>query len=214
MSLFQNIPWTALLIGYSLGAISFPQIIARWVKGIDLREVGSRNVGGRNTMHSVGLAWGLLAGLLDASKGIAALLLAAALGVPYPASLWAGVAAVAGHNWPFWLGFRGGGGLAVSLGLLAWLALPEAALTLLFSLLVLRLTTNIALTAALAYPLSMALMLLWGRPSPVLWAITTCFILIALKALPRLIHILRTPGGLRQYFANPNQAYQDSPPDQ
>ena len=63
----------SLIIGYLLGSIPFTQVVAKSVKGIDLREVGSRNVGGRNLIRSVGFGWGLTGGILDGLKGMAAI---------------------------------------------------------------------------------------------------------------------------------------------
>ena len=65
-----------IAIGYLLGSIPFTQWMARWRKGLDLRTVGSKNVGGMNAMRNVGWAWGFIAGLADFSKGIVALAIA------------------------------------------------------------------------------------------------------------------------------------------
>jgi len=115
-----------LILSYLIGSIPFSQIVGRLAKGIDLRKVGSGNVGGNNLITHAGSGWGLLGGGLDAAKGVAAMWLASALSVPYPVSLLAGIFVVAGHNWSVWLGFRGGKGLATAFGVLAWLSWPEA----------------------------------------------------------------------------------------
>ena len=116
----------ALVLSYLIGSIPFSQIIARLVKGVDLRAVGSRNVGGNNLIASAGTGWGLIGGGLDAAKGMAAMWLAQTLGAPYPWSLLCGLFAVAGHNWSPWLGFRGGKGIATGLGVLGFVSWPEA----------------------------------------------------------------------------------------
>jgi len=116
----------ALIPSYLLGSIPFSQIIGKLAKGVDLRKVGSGNVGGNNLIANAGAGWGLFGGGLDAAKGATAMWLASALGVPYPISLLAGIFVVAGHNWSVWLGFRGGKGLATAFGALAWLSWPEA----------------------------------------------------------------------------------------
>jgi glycerol-3-phosphate acyltransferase PlsY len=115
-----------LTLSYLIGSLPFSQIVGRLAKGIDLRKVGSGNVGGNNLMANAGVLWGLLGGGLDVLKGVSAMWLAESLGVPYPARLIAGLVSVAGHNWSVWLGFRGGKGLATAFGVLAWLAWPEA----------------------------------------------------------------------------------------
>ncbi|MBT6152067.1 MAG: hypothetical protein HOH75_08760, partial [Chloroflexi bacterium] len=71
----------SIVLGYLIGAIPFTQIVAKWRKGIDLREVGSKNVGGMNTINTIGLGWGLFAGILDVLKGILSLIVANGIGV-------------------------------------------------------------------------------------------------------------------------------------
>ncbi len=115
----------ALLSGYLLGAIPFSQLIARWRLGVDLRSVGIGNAGARNVWHVVGPAWGLLAFLLDAGKGAAAVLVARAIGASPLAGMLAGPAAVLGHAYPLYCRFRGGIGLSTAVGiLLVWTPLP------------------------------------------------------------------------------------------
>ncbi len=116
----------ALLISYLLGSIPFSQLVALFAKGIDLRKVGTRNVGGNNLIQNVGAGWGVLGGGLDVLKGAAAMWIAQSLGVPYPVWFAAGLAVVAGHNWSIFLGFRGGKGLATGAGAIAWVAPLEA----------------------------------------------------------------------------------------
>lgn len=116
----------ALMLSYLLGSIPFSQIVAKLAKGIDLRKAGTGNVGGNNLIQTAGASWGVIGGGLDILKGAAAMWAAQTLGAPYPASLAAGVAVVAGHNWPIWLGFRGGKGLATAGGALAWITPLEA----------------------------------------------------------------------------------------
>ena len=105
-----------LLVAYVVGSIPFSYFVARrWGIG-DVRRVGSGNVGATNVLRSAGWTPGLLALLLDASKGAAAVLLAARLGGSGGAAPLAAVAAVVGHVCPVWLGFRGGKGVATGAG--------------------------------------------------------------------------------------------------
>ena len=113
------------LAAYLIGSIPPGYFLVRLVKGLDLREVGSRNVGTLNTYHHVGI-WG--AGLvlfLDVGKGALAALLPVWVGVPEWAIYVTGVLVVAGHNWPVLLRFRGGKGAATIIGVyLAFVPLP------------------------------------------------------------------------------------------
>ena len=113
------------LAAYLIGSIPPAYYLVRLVKGVDLREVGSKNVGTLNTYHHVGV-WG--AGLvlfLDVGKGALAALLPGWIGAPDWAVYVTGLLVVVGHNWTFLLGFRGGKGAATIIGVcLAFLTWP------------------------------------------------------------------------------------------
>ena len=117
----------AVVAAYLLGSLPWSYLIVRLHRGIDVRTIGSKSAGATNVLRASGKWAALLALLLDAAKGAAAVLLARALDV---GSWWlaaAAVAAVAGHVFPLFLGFRGGKGVATAAGVLA-LLVPGAAL--------------------------------------------------------------------------------------
>ena len=97
----------AALLAYLGASVSFPSWVAR-LRGVDLRAVGSRKLGGSNLWRSVGPAEAVAGGLLDAAKGPAAVLGARALGLPLEAQLACALAAVAGQMWPVFHRFDGG----------------------------------------------------------------------------------------------------------
>ncbi len=97
----------AILLAYLGGSVSFPFWIARGY-GLDLRRVGSRKLGGSNLAGSLGLGAGIVGGLLDAAKGPAAVLLAAAAGLTLELRLACGIAAIIGQAWPVFHRFDGG----------------------------------------------------------------------------------------------------------
>lgn len=105
---------------YLLGAIPFSYLLGRLVKGIDIREHGSGNVGATNVGRVLGWRYYPLALALDLGKGLAAGLLAQHWGLP----LWLAGFAVLGHDWSLFLRFTGGKGVSTSLGLLAVLSWP------------------------------------------------------------------------------------------
>lgn len=110
--------WPLLLAGaYLLGSIPFAQVLARF-NGVDLREVGTGNVGAGNLTREVGLGWGAAAAVLDGLKGLIPVWIALRAGLGPGASGLAGVAAVIGHNWSLWMRGRSGRGLATSAGVL------------------------------------------------------------------------------------------------
>jgi len=115
-----------LATAYLLGSIPFSFVVARLFGVADVRAVGSGNVGATNVMRSAGRTAGILAFLLDASKGaLAALLVQRLEGAASPLAPAAAAAAVLGHMYPVWLGFRGGKGVATGAG--AFLPLAPAA---------------------------------------------------------------------------------------
>jgi glycerol-3-phosphate acyltransferase PlsY len=117
----------SIIIGYILGSIPTAYIVSRIRKGIDVRNVGSGNMGAANVMREIGAHEGAFVGLIDIAKGAGAILIAQALNVP---ELWvfgAGFAALVGHNFPVFAGFRGGRGSATIIGIFLVLA-PKAML--------------------------------------------------------------------------------------
>ena len=198
----------ALLIAYCLGSIPFARIIAKWVKGTDLHKVGSRNIGARNLTKNVGLGWGILGLLLDAAKGAAAMWVAVALGISFPAYLLAGLAAVGGHNWPVWLRFRGGKGLATAFGTFVWLAWPEALISFALWLVFMQITRNVLIASIAGFSTMFFLLTLRGQPLEISFYVFIVVGLVVLAALPDMWQTMRTPGGVSDYFSNPEGAYE------
>ena len=117
----------SIIIGYLLGSIPTAYIVSRIRKGIDIRNIGSRNMGGANVMREIGAREGVIVGLIDIAKGVGAVLIAQALNI---SELWvfgAGFAALVGHNFTVFARFRGGRGSATIIGVFLVLA-PEAML--------------------------------------------------------------------------------------
>jgi len=116
-----------IIIGYLLGSIPTAYIVSRIRKDIDIRNIGSGNMGGANVMREIGTHEGVFVGLIDIAKGAGAILIAQALDIP---ELWiygAGFGALVGHNFPVFARFRGGRGSATIIGIFFVLA-PKAML--------------------------------------------------------------------------------------
>jgi glycerol-3-phosphate acyltransferase PlsY len=110
--------WPLLLVGaYLLGSIPFAHVLGR-IKGLDLRVVGSGNVGAGNLSRVAGWQWGAAAGILDGLKGLFPVLMAQNAGLGKGAAGMVGLAAVVGHNWSIFMRGRSGRGMATSVGLL------------------------------------------------------------------------------------------------
>lgn len=119
----------AALLGYVVGSLPLGFLIARGRAGVDLRRVGSGNVGATNVYRSVGRWLAVFVLLVDIAKGAGSALLARAVFSPAQehADVLAGFAAVVGHIYPVWLRFVGGKGVAVAFGVFSVLAPLSAA---------------------------------------------------------------------------------------
>ena len=111
----------AIIISYLIGSFPAAYLMGRFRKGIDIRKVGTRNMGAMNVIYNVGMAEGILVLFIDAIKGAAAVFLARWLGTPLEIQLAAGAVAVIGHGFPVFLKFRGGRGGATVVGVVAFL---------------------------------------------------------------------------------------------
>lgn len=111
-------PLLIVALGYFIGSLPTAYIAGRILKGIDIRQVGDANMGAANAFRQLGAGAGITVGLVDAAKGALAVLIAQAAGIPLLAVLSAGAAAVIGHNWPVFIGFRGGRGMSTTIGVL------------------------------------------------------------------------------------------------
>ena len=149
----------SLVLGYLLGSIPSGWLAGRWLKGIDLRELGSGSTGATNVLRQVGKGPALVVFLIDVGKGAAAVLIARALGLGDWIQVLAGLTALAGHIWPVWLGFKGGKAVATGLGMFLGLAWPVGLASFgvfmaVFSLS--RLVSLASVLAAITLPLLMA----------------------------------------------------------
>ncbi len=106
-----------VVLGFLLGSIPTAYLMGRWRRGIDIRGVGSGNPGATNIGREVGIYAGVLVLTIDAVKGAVAIFIGQKLGVPVIALYFASLAAVVGHNFSPFIGFRGGKGAATVLGI-------------------------------------------------------------------------------------------------
>jgi glycerol-3-phosphate acyltransferase PlsY len=117
--------WLIVALGYFLGSVPTAYLAGRTLKGVDIRQIGDGNTGAANAYRQLGPKIGFMVGIVDAAKGALAVLIALAINAPQAVVLLTGAAAVFGHNWPIFLGFRGGRGESTTIGvLLAVLTVP------------------------------------------------------------------------------------------
>lgn len=161
--------WMATLgVSYLIGSFPTAYLLAKLVKGVDIRTIGSGNVGATNALRALGVWAGVTVFVVDLLKGVVAARLVPSwlLGdVSLGTSLTCGVMAVLGHDFPCWLRFRGGKGVATTIGVLLGSAMPVAGVVLVAWGLVFALSRYVSIAsmaAAAAIPLSQ----LWLRHSP------------------------------------------------
>ena len=162
---------TALVLSYLIGSFPTAYLLVKWLKRVDVRTVGSGNVGATNVSRVAGFKAGLAVFLIDAGKGLIVVRLVAPwLLNPMTSSeqLFCGFMAVLGHNFPIGLNFKGGKGVATALGtilrLIPWATLP-AALVWIVILLTFRYVSLASVAAAAGLPLGLFLL---RAPGPVL----------------------------------------------
>ncbi len=176
----------AIVIAYLLGSIPFAYIMGRLVRGVDIRQVGGGNMGAVNTMREIGPVPGFAVLLADMAKGALAVLVAQWLDLSLTWVFVVGGVAVAGHNWPVWLKFKGGQGLATTLGVLLALTPVEFAISFAIMVVVVLLTSNMRLGPAVGLVfLPLIIWLMGGEVSFIVYAIALP-VFCLLKSAPRL----------------------------
>jgi acyl phosphate:glycerol-3-phosphate acyltransferase len=153
-----------LILGYLLGSIPFAYLLARRHRGIDLRLAGSGNVGAANLLRTTTKKIGVSAMALDMGKGIATVLVARQIEPGAAAPTVAGIAAVLGHIYPVWLGFKGGKGVATTCGVFAVLAPAATAIAGIFFLVTVWWTRYVSLGSVVASALLGPLAYFTGSP--------------------------------------------------
>jgi acyl phosphate:glycerol-3-phosphate acyltransferase len=153
-----------VVIAYLLGSIPFAYLAGR-TRGIDIRTVGSRNVGASNVFRELGKGIGVTVMALDITKGLVAVLIAdSATASPWP--LIAAAAAILGHVFPVWLGFKGGKGVAVAGGAMIGLAPLPALIVLILWGIIVGLTRYVSVGSIAAAAVFPFLVLGFGAPWP------------------------------------------------
>jgi acyl phosphate:glycerol-3-phosphate acyltransferase len=208
---------TALLT-YLIGSIP-AGFLAGKLRGVDLREAGSGNIGATNALRVLGKKWGYAVFFFDFLKGFFAVRAGMEVGVLWPEfeiyfGLLAAVCVVLGHNFPVWLGFRGGKGIATSGGLMLGLFPPWVFLAGLVAWVVAFFTTRYVSVASLAsafsFPISSGVLWAWGRCHPALVVAGT--ILCVLAVVRHIPNIRRLMAGTEKKFESKKKDSQPGEP--
>jgi acyl phosphate:glycerol-3-phosphate acyltransferase len=181
-----DMQWLLVLLGYIIGACPTAYAIGYRLTGKDIRQLGDGNMGARNAYHELGHKIGILIFFIDAAKGYLAIFLAQLFNASPVVVMATGVAAMAGHNWPVFLGFRGGRGEATTIGILLVLIPKSMLIVAVPTIAVLLIKKNVILTSAVLF-ISLLLVNWWLDVPGVM-----VFYGIALPILVGITHFFRT----------------------
>ena len=149
-----------VLLGYVMGNCPTAYVLGKKFTGKDIRKLGDGNMGARNAYHEISHKVGILVFVIDAAKGLLAVLAAQLLDLSQVVVLATGVAVVAGHNWPVFLHFKGGRGEATTIGVFyALIPLPTLIMTI-PTVLMLIIVKNVIITTAVIF-ISLLLVCWW-----------------------------------------------------
>jgi len=196
----------AVVIGYLLGSIPSAYLAGRLRKGIDIREVGSKNMGAMNVFYQVGTIEAVLVTLADLSKGVGSILLVRWLsGNPLisPFDFLTGLtatAAIIGHIFPVFLKFRGGKGAATAIGILIFLmpwAVPFLFIVFSIALLITRNPTFSYSLLLIVFPFVAGFIYVdrYGEPLALVFYSTGLGIFLGIQYIPRLKQMHGKTGG-------------------
>lgn len=175
-----------VLLGYGIGSLPIGFLLIHHLNGIDLRRVGSGNVGAANVHRTAGLKVALLVVAIDLAKGAGTVVIAARLAGGLDATVTAGVAAIVGHIYPVWLRFRGGKGVATACGVFAALAPVATAIA----------ATGFVATVWMTRYVSLGSVVATAALPPLAWLLDVPLPIVAGATIAALVIIPRHAGNL------------------
>jgi acyl phosphate:glycerol-3-phosphate acyltransferase len=178
-------------LAYVIGSVPFALLLARRWSAVDLRRVGSGNLGAANVFRASGATAGVLVAVLDIGKGALSVTLARYLSHEAAAPAAAGLAAILGHIYPVWLRFRGGKGVATACGVFSVLTPVAMAPALAVFALTVWLTKYISLGSVLATIALPPIAYLAGSPAPAFGSSAAAAALIVFRHRSNLLRLLR-----------------------
>ncbi|GCL70492.1 acyl-phosphate glycerol 3-phosphate acyltransferase [Paenibacillus naphthalenovorans] len=182
----------SLVIGYLLGSVSFSCLAGKLLKGIDIRQHGSGNAGATNTMRVLGKGPGITVLLLDVIKGMSAVWTGSYLsGGSSLFEVLAGISVIVGHNWPIFFGFRGGKGIATTIGVMATLAFFPALYAGIIAILSIVLTRYVSLGSLLFTALLPIFIWFMGLPNEILVLSLLLFVFAWFKHRSNIVKLLK-----------------------
>jgi glycerol-3-phosphate acyltransferase PlsY len=143
--------WLIMITAYVVGSLPTAYLAGRFLKGKDIRQMGDENAGAANAYRELGPSAGIIVFIIDAAKGAVVILIAQAANMSQIVVLFSGAFAVVGHNWPVFLGFRGGRGVSTTIGVLAVLVTIPMLVLALPTILILILKRNVTPSMAFLF---------------------------------------------------------------
>lgn len=191
------VEFIAVFFSYLMGSFPTALVVSRRIRNVDIRELGDGNMGARNTFRQLGLVPGIIVALGDGLKGMMAVLFAQRLGLSPSWQCFAGAAAILGHDFPVLAGFRGGQGLATTVGSMMVLFPEQSAPGMVLYGLLYLVTRNSDIAAGTGCAL--IAWLLWRSDQPALflvYAVTSLVFIPVKKALDA--HRIQSAGSLQE----------------
>lgn len=178
--------WLIVLLGYVMGMCPTAYIFSKKMLGKDIRKLGDGNMGARNAYFEISPNIGILVAVIDGAKGLLAVLVAKWLGASQTVAMATGLAALTGHNFPFFLKFRGGRGAATTIGVLLALEPVPVLIVGVPAILTLLIVRNVTIANAVIF---------CGLPLVSWWLDVPGVLIVYGMALPSLVgitHFFRT----------------------
>ncbi|MCC3373497.1 glycerol-3-phosphate 1-O-acyltransferase PlsY [Cohnella sp. REN36] len=186
-------PIIAIVISYLIGSISFSILFARWIRKIDIRQHGSGNAGATNTLRVLGKGPALAVFLLDIAKGVVSVVLGWLLigdqGDWVPVAC--GLAAIAGHNWPIFFRFKGGKGIATTIGAMICLAPVPVVIAGVVAIASIALTRYVSLGSMIFAVLVPIILLIGGSGQAVFWGAVVVAVLAVLRHRKNIVKLAK-----------------------
>ena len=178
-----------IILGYLIGSIPFGVILGK-LRGVDIRKVGSGNIGATNIYRNLGALPAIIVFALDLLKGSAAVWIALFI-IPSPLiAVTSGIAAVIGHTYPVFIGFKGGKGSATSLGVLLGIAPDLFVIAMIYVAAAIAVTRYVSVTSITGVILVAMLMFVFHKPVEYLIAAIIVAFLIIIRHIPNIKRLL------------------------
>lgn len=157
-----------IIAAYIIGSIPFGYLTVRLTKGIDIRKYGSGSTGTTNVLRTAGPVAAALTVTGDFLKGVVTVVAARLTGLPVTCVLIIGLAALAGHNWPIFLRFKGGRGVATGFGISLGLTWQISAGLFVVWVLIIAVTRYVSLASVIVMALYPVMVIYFKEPLPII----------------------------------------------